>query len=164
MRNLRNPLRGSVSHVGMSHRTVDQEDALFESVVRLGAVPLEGEERAQLVDEGRRLHVRRAPAGRSKHLCHASAAAASPPSPSLRTSLRLIALVTLSSVIPIPPTQHGASRFPSCAFLISVPQPQGDYIELHRKRFGYRLDHHEREYAALALPLPCAFVIAPSSV
>ncbi len=28
----------------------------------------------------------------------------------------------------------------------SFQQPQGDYIELARKRFGYRLDHHERLY------------------
>lgn len=25
-----------------------------------------------------------------------------------------------------------------------APQPQNEYIELHRKRYGYRLDYHER--------------------
>lgn len=29
--------------------------------------------------------------------------------------------------------------------MIDVWQPQGDYIELHRKRHGYRHDHFERK-------------------
>ena len=30
--------------------------------------------------------------------------------------------------------------------LIHLQQPQGDYIQLHRKRYGYRFDHFERLY------------------
>lgn len=30
-------------------------------------------------------------------------------------------------------------------FVFVYLQPQNDYIELHRKRYGYRLDYHEKK-------------------
>lgn len=57
------------------------------------------------------------------------------------------------------PCNHGMSRVSfslfifiifiyieiSYLFVICGIQPQGDYIDLHRKRYGYRPDHFERK-------------------
>lgn len=36
-------------------------------------------------------------------------------------------------------------RVNKLARLLYVLQPQNEHIELHRKRHGYRLDHHEKK-------------------
>lgn len=43
-----------------------------------------------------------------------------------------------AAVGPPPPRVCPLTALPLC------PQPQNEHIELHRKRYGYRLDYHEK--------------------